>query len=160
MPETDTRKKDYNLRPHGGKNLTATTKRKEGKGSQTTTSHSSTRGAMLPQGASGGAAIADVSTTSSASETSVLDVSGPPAPAPPVTVVTPDVSGPPAQPVTVVTPELQSFMKDVKDMFRNFTTQVNDKLDKLPTLIKSANSLEIFKKLLKTHLFPKNIIVV
>ena len=83
MPETDTRpKKDYNLRAHGGKNLPATTKRKEGKGSQTTTSHSSTRGAMLPQGASGGAAIADVSTTSSASETSVLDVSGPPAPGP------------------------------------------------------------------------------
>ena len=109
MPETDTRKKDYNLRAHGGKNLPATTKRKEGKGSQTTTSHSSTRGAMLPQGASGGAAIADVSTTSSASETSVLDVSGPPAPAPPVTVVTPDVSGPPAPPVTVVTPELQSW---------------------------------------------------
>ena len=42
--------------------------------------------------------------------------------------VTPDVGGPRVPPVTVVTPELQSFMKDVKDMFRNFTTQVNDKL--------------------------------
>ena len=38
---------------------------------------------------------------------------------------------------------------------RTFTVTAAKAWNKLPTLIKSANSLEIFKKLLKTHLFPK-----
>ena len=38
---------------------------------------------------------------------------------------------------------------------RTFTVTAARAWNKLPTLIKSANSLEIFKKLLKTHLFPK-----
>ena len=52
-----------------------------------------------------------------------------------------------ARPVTVVTPELQSFMKDVKDMFRNFTTQVNDKLDTvINDIAELKTDLEITKK--------------
>ena len=39
---------------------------------------------------------------------------------------------------------------------RTFTVTAAKPWNKLPTHIKSANSLEIFKKLLNTHLFPKH----
>ena len=39
---------------------------------------------------------------------------------------------------------------------RTFTVTAAKAWNKIPTLIKSANSLEIFKKLLKTHFPPKH----
>ena len=76
--------------------------------STSTTSH----GAILPHGATGGAAIVDTSaiaSTTDASDSSMHDVSAS-TPAP-------------------ISHELKSFMSNMKEMFRNFTSQVNTKLD-------------------------------
>ena len=91
---------------------------------------SSTTHAILPQGVVGGAAcatpLADTSSTcsnaSSAGDVSFLD----------------STNDPPATPT--VPPELGSFMKELKVMFRDFTSQVNDKLDTVVNEIASLKS--------------------
>ena len=135
MPESDPRRKEYNLRTQaGGKKLTSSsTKRKEL--GESTTSHSTTHGAILPQGATGGAPAVDMPTSSgNANVTSVHDDST-------------STSGPP--PPHTVPLELQSFMKDVKEMFRNFTTQVNAKLD---SVVSQLTDLKIDLESTKTDL--------
>ena len=115
----DGKKKDYNLRTHisGKKPTSPANERKEVGGKNTINSTSTTsHGAILPHGATGGAtggaAIMDTSaiaSTTDASDSSMHDVSDS-TPAP-------------------ISHELKTFMSDIKEMFRNFTSQVNTKLD-------------------------------
>ena len=134
----DARKKEYNFRHQtSGKKLsTSTNTRKETNSSsaKNTVSHSAmlakgpAGGATVTGGASGGAmsgasgrtSFADTSTTSTASDISVVLESSDQPDAPPV-------AAPADAPATP--PELISFMHEMKGMFRNFTTQVNTKLD-------------------------------
>ena len=152
----DTRKKEYITRSQtSGKKLsTSTNTRKETNSSsaKNTVSHSAmlakgpAGGATVTGGASGGAtsgasgrtSFADTSTTSTASDISVVLESSDQPDAPPV-------AAPADAPATP--PELISFMHEMKGMFRNFTTQVNTKLDSVISEISVIKSdLESTKK--------------
>ena len=139
----DARKKEYNFRPQTGvkRQTTSSNIRKEtsqnlAKNSTTHTTMSTrgaaggtTGGATGGASASGGATLLDTSTTSSTSDVSLLESSDQPTAA------------------AAVPPELLSFMKEMKNLFRNFSSQVNTKLDSVVNEISSIKTdLESTKK--------------
>ena len=107
----DVRRKDYNFRSHTTTKKVPNSSNSRKETIQGAAKNSPTNAAILSQAPTGGANLADTSTASSASDVSLVEADGLPVAAP------------------IVPPELSLFMKEMKSMFLDFSTQVNIKLD-------------------------------